>query len=218
MNNLIPAMYTYTLVTATGASDYFCNTPQYENPCTQTITYTESTPISCIFSDLTFKLDANTNIYLLKKLEIVYSQNGDIYIPSWGIICNIDNIDKEIPRKFLELLSKSKSQILNDEEKQLWLNIVNDIDFKRFSADTSPLRYMCGVVESNKHKTIVKWDSGEKETLVGTAKESLALLKKGDRFSCWGKIGYDNQTTHIERLQLVYHEVTQEDIDSLFSK
>ena len=112
-----------------------------------------------------------------------------------------DEIGREMIRKFLRLHAKAEQLDLNEQEEAEWAEIVKHVDYRRFSVDRSPPRYVDGVLlERNEGACKVRWHDGTTERITGGPMAALSLLEPGERFVARARFGEHNILREITNL------------------
>jgi hypothetical protein len=144
-----------------------------------------------------------------KPLKLRYS-DGDsgemIEVVGWSIQVQseaADSLNRLIPRKFLELFSKSQRRALTNDEENLFSEICNSVDYRSFSNRRASLRYREAKLVKKHPILSVEFADGSKETLNRDLLHILDVLEVGDWFSAMWRIGATGETVNIERLEIV---------------
>jgi hypothetical protein len=147
------------------------------------------------------------NLLRLRKAPVVTvdTRTMEFDVQNWGIkmpCSEVHELPRQIGRRFLMLFSKGDSQNLSAEERLQWLQVLDQVDYPRFSFDRSAPQYTEGkLVRKNPYK--VEWHDGSIEVLPAALGAVLHLLDSGDTFSAFIKAGADNRTLAIERVCLI---------------
>jgi hypothetical protein len=114
-----------------------------------------------------------------------------------------DEIGREMMRKFLSLHGKADRLALNEHEEAEWADLVKRVDYRRFSIDRSPPRYVEGVlVERDDTMCKIRWHDGTTERVTGITVAALQLLEPGERFRGLARFGENNVLRDIANLAL----------------
>lgn len=123
----------------------------------------------------------------------------DVKIPA----SHAQNIPREMARRFLELFSKADAGILTEQEQALWLSVLSEVDFQRFSIDRAFPQYLEGTILRIQPECRVEWHDGSVDKISPEVARSLSVLHKGDQFGAYVKLGRDNEVCKIERVVLL---------------
>lgn len=138
------------------------------------------------------------------KLEIISDMQFEV--KDWGIkmeCSELAQLPREIARRFIFLLSEAEAERLTETDQATWIRILDYVDFRQFSIDRSPPRYMQGTVRSKKEKFIVEWHDGKIDILSRFVAESLSEINVGETFAAHIKLGRDDEVIGIERVLLL---------------
>lgn len=127
----------------------------------------------------------------------------------WGIemdITELPHLPREVTRLFLRLLHAADNEALTEEEQARWLKITDYIDFKQFTIDRSPPRYLEGKLRTRGEVTVVEWHDGETERLATQVARRLSDVDPGERFGAFVKLGKNDSTIDIHRVTLLPQE------------
>lgn len=131
-------------------------------------------------------------------------------VVDWGVTLphsQIEQIDRAMGRRFLELYSKAEAQRLSENEEQAWLAILDHIDYQAFSIDRSAPQYVEATVLKASPQIRVEWHDGQTEWLSPEVATSLQLLTPGDRFGAFVKFDRNQKARQIERIRLLGDEL-----------
>ena len=123
----------------------------------------------------------------------------DIKIPTE----KVENLPKEMARRFLDLFSKADAGRLTEADRSSWLNILDQVDFVGFSVDRAAPHYLEGTLERVEPVCIVEWHDGEPERIDREVARAFSALNVGDQFGAYVKLGKDNSVRSIERIVLL---------------
>ncbi len=124
----------------------------------------------------------------------------------WGIRMSRDfihELPKKMARRFLDLFSKADSSRLNEEERQCWMGILDQVDFPAFCIDRAAPHYLEGRLARLDPVCLVDWHDGERQQIGREAARSLGCLRPGDEFGAYVKLGKQNSVLSIERITLL---------------
>lgn len=126
----------------------------------------------------------------------VYPGRFEFEIVGWGLSLPYgkqNEIGREMVRKFLSLFGKAERLELTEHEEAEWATIVKQVDYKRFSIERSPHRYVEGkLLNHDERGCRIQWHDGTKERLVEPTSIPFAILEPGERFRALAKFGKDN--------------------------
>jgi len=134
----------------------------------------------------------------------VYPGRFEFEIVAWNIRLPYGRqgeIGREMIRKFLRLHAKADQLALDEHEEAEWAEIVKHVDYRRFSIDRSPPRYVDGVLlERNENACKVQWHDGATERVTGAPAAALRLLEPGERFIGLARFSENNVLREIANL------------------
>ena len=157
------------------------------------------------FEQTVFPFEGGQQILkLTKPLELKMNSEGTLFtVKDWGIELDaLWDIPREVVRKFLYLFSKAEKNCLSEQEQAEWLAVSDYLDFKQYTIDRSPPRYMEGTLCSQSNKVIVEWHDGKRETLKTEVAKSLDMIDPGEHFSAFVKLGANDTAMQIERVSM----------------
>lgn len=151
--------------------------------------------------------EAGELLRLWEPLELkVNPLDNTFHVGDWDITMPCDDVHllpEKIARKFLVFFGKSETGRLSQNEEQQWLRILDTVDFQHFSVNRAPAHYMEGKLLRKTPHTRVEWSDGSTDKLASEVSKKLSMLKEGDLFSAYCKLGLDNEVTAIERVLLL---------------
>ena len=115
----------------------------------------------------------------------------------------VENLPREMARRFLDLFSKADAGRLTAAEKASWLKVLDQIDFTAFSIDRASPHYLEGRLVRLEPMCVVEWHDGERQRLDSDVARALGVLRVGDEFGAYVKLGKDNDVRSIERISLL---------------
>ncbi|PYK20737.1 MAG: hypothetical protein DME55_01360 [Verrucomicrobia bacterium] len=115
----------------------------------------------------------------------------------------VENLSKEMARRFLDLFSKADAGRLTEAERSSWLKILDHVDFVAFSIDRAAPHYLEGTLERMEPVCIVEWHDGERQRIDWQVARAFSALRAGDQFGAYVKLGKDNSVRSIERIVLL---------------
>lgn len=147
-------------------------------------------------------------IHLRKPLMVeVDPESWTCFVQGWNITIpagEIANLATIASRRFLTLFSKADRGELSSDEKQDWVSILDFVDYRRFSVDRAPARYLEGELTDRQPNFVrVRWHDGESQKITGPVCSSLDVLTIGDEFSAYVKLGVGDVVKSIERLSIL---------------
>lgn len=131
--------------------------------------------------------------------ELVFEIVGwNIRVPYGGQ----DRIGREIIRKFLSLHTKAEGSLLTEQEEAEWAEISQRVDYRRFTIDRSPFRYVSGTLVSRTAEADcrVEWHTGERERVLGKPALALSIFEPCESFTGIARFGPGNHLMEITNL------------------
>ncbi len=129
--------------------------------------------------------------------------NGECEVLNWDVrlpATKAEDLPREMARRFLQLFSKADSGELTEQEQAGWLSILDEVDFQAFCVDRATPHYMEGTLVSGVPHFRIEWHDGTTQKISPPVARSLSLLKPGDEFGAYVKLGIDNEVLAIDRL------------------
>jgi hypothetical protein len=160
------------------------------------------------FSQKFIPAEGNAPVLRLTEFPklIVDKRTMEFEVEGWGIrmpCSEVYDLPRRMGRRFIELFSKAdRQEDFTEEEEMTWFNVVNQVDYDRFSYDRAAPQYVEGTLIRRSPHFVVEWYDGERENLSPTVARSLALIETGESFGAFVKFGSDNQTIAIERVTI----------------
>jgi hypothetical protein len=160
------------------------------------------------FEQTCFPLEnGRMSLRLRKPLKLLIDLDSlQFEVEGWDVkmdCAQLPQLPREVARKFLQFLRGAEAETLSEQEQATWARMLDYADFKQFSIDRSPPRYMEGRLESNAQVTIVEWHDGNRETLDWKVARALSEVNIGERFSAFVKLGDGNKPIAMERISLL---------------
>jgi|SRR5882724_8580836 len=115
----------------------------------------------------------------------------------------VENLAKEMARRFLDLFSKADAGRLTESERSSWLKVLDHVDFVAFSVDRAAPHYLEGTLKRLEPVCIIEWHDGERQQIDRGVGRAFSALRAGDRFGAYVKLGKDNSVRSIERIVLL---------------
>ena len=138
-------------------------------------------------------------------------------VDGWGIRMNLSdvgNLPREMARQYLRLWSNSERGRLRGDERSLWGQIVERVDFQAFCNNRAPFTYTEGeVVGRTREGTLVRWADEREEMQHGKRGRAFDMLNIGELFSASvkldgsGKIREVENVTFLGSAEELLHEV-----------
>jgi hypothetical protein len=126
-------------------------------------------------------------------------------------------IGRELIRKFLTLHAKAEKSVLTEQDEAEWAEISKRVDYRKFSVERSPARYVEGTLSSrNDSQCQIEWHDGTKEWIIGKWVAAFALLEPGERFTALAKFGEGNRLCEISNVSPVVISVSGEDGEQMW--
>jgi hypothetical protein len=133
-------------------------------------------------------------------------QTMEFDVLSWGVrlpCSKAEELPTALARQFLLFFSKADAQSLSEQEEMLWVQILDQVDFSSFSIDRAAPHYVEGQLARMEPVCLVDWHDGQRQKIEGEALAALRILRPGDRFGAFVKLGRDNSVKTIERVVIV---------------
>jgi len=130
----------------------------------------------------------------------------------WGVsfdVTDMPGLPSLLSRRFLELFSAAENDTISPADRDAYLHISDYVDFRQFTIDRAPPRYLEGEMITTSDQVLVEWHDGRRERLPPDVARSLGDLKKGDHFSAWVKLGDEDRAQSIERVKLLPAEIRE---------
>lgn len=148
---------------------------------------------------------------LLLRLNIapeleIDSASMEFDVVNWGVrlpCARAEELPNALARQFLTFFSKADAQSLTEQEEALWLRILDQVDYTGFCIDRAAPHYIEGHLARLEPICLVDWHDGQRQQIEGEALGALRILRPGDRFGAYVKLGRDNSVKTIERLILL---------------
>jgi hypothetical protein len=152
--------------------------------------------------------DAGTLLRLWEPLVLRVNGLDDTFqVDDWNITMPCDDVHllpERLARKFMEFFGKSETGRITADEEAQWMKILDTVDYQQFAIDRAPAHYMEGVLLMKSPHLRVEWNGEEhSERLSNKVSASLSLLREGDEFSAYCKLGLDNEIRSMERVTLL---------------
>ena len=159
-----------------------------------------------VFPFSTFCLEKGVSIKF--KAPLVLKKIGrNAYLEAWDFYISGDKlsqIEQKIPRHFLTFLSKAKNGQLSEAEEELWIKIIDSIDYESLSTDLTRPFYIEGEIKQihASKGLLICWQDDSTEWLSNNLKSTFRLLEKGDKFSAYIKRNSSQKIINIENICL----------------
>ena len=145
---------------------------------------------------------------LRDDLQVALEPGGrECSVEGWGVrvpVERVHHLPRILARQFLMLFSKADAGNLDEQEKNLWLSILEQVDYRRFSVDRAEPHYLEGeVLQKQPNWVLVEWHDGEKARIAYPAARALGALKIGDTFGARVKLGLDDDVRSIEAVRIL---------------
>jgi hypothetical protein len=131
----------------------------------------------------------------------VYPNQYEFEVVGWNLRLPYGRqteIGRELIRKFLRLHARAERLQLDEHEEAEWAEIAKRVDYRRFSIDRSPPRYVEGfLVERSDTISKIKWHDNVIERVTGAPAAALQLLEPGERFTALARFGENNALLDI---------------------
>lgn len=141
-------------------------------------------------------------------LEIALEPGGrECSVEGWGVLVpvqNVHHLPRILARQFLQLFSKADAGTLGEQEKEIWLSILERVDYRRFSVDRAEPHYLEGtVLQRQPEWVLVEWHDGDKVRIPYPIARALSVLEIGDTFGARVRLGLDNEVRSIEAVRML---------------
>lgn len=145
---------------------------------------------------------------LRDDLQVALESGGrECSVEGWGVrvpVQKVYQLPGILARQFLKLFSKADAGTLDDQEKEVWLSILERVDYRRFSVDRAEPHYLEGEILQKQPKwVLVEWHDGEKVRIPYPAARALGALEIGDIFGARVKLGLDDDVRSIEAVRIL---------------
>ena len=151
--------------------------------------------------------DGNCKIRLISPVRFRIEDNGKIFrCIRWGCQCNkLDDIEVTLTRRFSQLSYKAFNNMLQEEERIFWSNIVSDIDYADYYAQIMPpILVTAKVVTIKKHKVTIRRNVDNcLMNITGDAMKNCSAWQKGDNIEMLVKLDKNNEIVSINHAHLV---------------
>ncbi len=130
-------------------------------------------------------------------------ETGECEVLNWDVrlpATQAEDLPREMARRFLELFSKADAGVLSEQEQAGWLSLLDEVDFQAFCVDRAAPHYMEGKLLASAPQCRVEWHDGTTKNISPTLARTLSLLRPGDEFGAYVKLGLNNDVLGIERL------------------
>ncbi len=126
----------------------------------------------------------------------VYPGQFEFEIVGWNIRLPYgkqDQIGREMIRKFILLHGKAERLDMNEHEEAEWRDIAKQVDYRRFSIDRSPPKYVEGLlVERSDTSCKIEWHDGAIDRISGALLDPLRIVNVGENFTGLARFGENN--------------------------
>ena len=126
----------------------------------------------------------------------VYPGQFEFEIVGWHIRLPYgkqDQIGREMIRKFIFLHAKAERLDLGEQEEAEWRDIAKQVDYRRFSIDRSPPKYVQGVLLDRSDMSCrVEWHDGTTDRISGAMIDALRIVNVGENFIGLARFGENN--------------------------
>ncbi|MDD5598286.1 MAG: hypothetical protein PHV82_10105 [Victivallaceae bacterium] len=162
------------------------------------------------FNQKVFVLEKGVFLRLNEPLKIKKMPTRNLFIiDSWKISISCDSIPQlpnKICREFLKLYSKAKANQLSEKEHEIWIKIVDSIDYQSLSIEYALPDYSEGKIirkDELRKKHYIEWHDGKREWIASELSTSFNYLEIGDSFSAYLKRNRFNDIVAINNINLI---------------
>ncbi len=129
-------------------------------------------------------------------------------VEQWGIRLRCEQAHElahHIVRTFLTLQAKAEGRSMSEDDKKLWLGILDQVDYQQFCIDRALPHYVEGQLISLAigRPATVEWADQSQSTIEARIAVALSAIKPGDRFSAYAKLGRSNEILSLETVSLL---------------
>lgn len=128
-------------------------------------------------------------------------------VSDWNVrlpVSQVAELPQQLARQFLLLFSKADAGQMSELESNVWLKVVDQVDYRRFCIDRAAPQYLEGTIQTKQPTfVIVRWHDDTSEKIEFPVASALSVLQKGDEFGAYVKLGLDNKAMSIERLTIL---------------
>jgi hypothetical protein len=114
-----------------------------------------------------------------------------------------DDLPRLIPRRFLELFSKSQTQSLSESEDAAFAEICRQVDYRKFCANRRSSQYREARLVQKAPELRLELSDGSKKRLNPNLLKKLNVLNVGDYFSGHYKLNSEGEIQDVERIQFL---------------
>ena len=151
--------------------------------------------------------DGNCEIKLVSPVRFRIEDNGKTFrCLRWGCECSkLDDIEVTLTRRFSQLSYKALNNMLQEDERIFWSNIVSDIDYADYYAQIMPPIFVTAkVVTIKKHKVTVQRNVDNcLMNITGNAIKNCGAWRKGDNVEMLVKLDKNDEIVSISQAHLV---------------
>ena len=158
-----------------------------------------------IFKQRIFSPDGGKTTIELRDYPVLLLDTADfsVTLPDWGLKLQygeVADLPRQICRKFLLYWGKAERRALDDADADVWLKILDTVNFTEFSMQRAAPRVYEGELIRKTPFYFVEWSDGERARIPDAVGRSLALLEPGDMFTAEVKLGHEDEITSVENV------------------
>ena len=165
--------------------------------------------------------DGHCEIKLISPVRFRIEDNGKTFrCLRWGCECSkLDDIEVTLTRRFSQLSYKALNNMLQEDERIFWSNIVSDIDYADYYAQIMPPIFVTAkVVTIKKHKVTVQRNVDNCfMNITGNAMKNCSAWRKGDHVEMLVKLDKNDEIVSISHAHLVekFSDQQQDPMESI---
>lgn len=129
-------------------------------------------------------------VHFKRRPEVVVGRDGDYSVPTWGVRFpfptggSFNTLGVMMAQQFVRLYKLATERRLSDDEMDIWLNILDDVDYNGYSDQIRPPLPTKGRrIRAEGQDVIVQMLGGEEERLSGDNALALGRVQDGKWFS-----------------------------------
>lgn len=168
--------------------------------------------IAIVYGNESFSFDKSITVSLQKEITFrVENGNPLLKCHRWGCGCSTDSdMEKALARQFSQLSEKAFRDKLSEDESIYWKNIIEDIDYRKYSFDSMSPYYITARVESIKKNNIAVrcFVDNSLMHIKGEALQRGSFWNKGDAIGMFVKFDMHGNITFIEHASIIDAEIS----------
>lgn len=136
---------------------------------------------------------------------VYYPWTRSYHLPEWSIELpkeRIGDLNRNIVRRFLQLLDKAHSRSLTGDEEGVWSTLVAAVDYQAFWIDNAPFTYVEGqLVDMGPDSVTIRWHDGSVEVVPKTRAQGISVVDPDEWFSASARLGRDNALLAMQNVR-----------------